>query len=110
MTSANDLDFVVFSDKDKDKPEVSSHKPCSHITLWDVKEPTHYSKRVGDVVSGVVVYFHWNHHSSRVGEVQWAHKNGLIVAAIGALSMLTSEPTAKSNVKRTRMFAFTLAT
>ena len=30
--------------------------------------------------------------------------NGLIAAAIGALSMLTSEPTAKSNVKRTRMF------
>ena len=24
----------VFSDKD-DKPEVPSHKPCSHITLWD---------------------------------------------------------------------------
>ena len=49
------LDFLVFSDKD-DKPKVLSHKPCSHITLWDVKEPTHYSKRVGDVVPGVVVY------------------------------------------------------
>ena len=23
--------------------------------VWDVKEPTHYSKRVGDVVPGVVV-------------------------------------------------------
>jgi len=39
------------------KPEVPSHKPCSHITLWDVKEPTHCSKSVGDVVPGVVVYF-----------------------------------------------------
>ena len=28
------LDFVVYSDKD-DKPKVLSHKPCSHITLWD---------------------------------------------------------------------------
>ena len=63
-----------FSDKDY-KPEVPSHKPCSHITLWDVKEPTHYSKRVGDVVPGVVVYLHHlHHHSSWVGRVQWAHK------------------------------------
>ena len=46
----------------------------SHITLWDVKEPTHYSKRVGDVVPGVVVYLHLRHHSSRVGRVQWANK------------------------------------
>ena len=36
--------------------------------------------------------------------------NGLIVPAIGALSMLMSEPTAKSNVKRTRMFVLSLAT
>ena len=64
MTSA------TFSDKD-DKPEVPSHKPCSHITLWDVKEPTHYSKKVGDdVVPGVVVYLHHlHHHSSWVGRV-----------------------------------------
>ena len=47
------LDFLVFSDKD-DKPEVPSHNPCS-LTLWDVKDPTHYSKRVGDSVPGVVV-------------------------------------------------------
>ena len=44
------------------------------LTLWDVKEPTHYSKRVGDVVPGVVVYLHLHHHSSQVGRVQWAHK------------------------------------
>ena len=50
---------------------------------------------VGDVVPSVVVYLHLHHHSSRVGKVQWAHKNGLIAAAIGTLSMLTSEPTAK---------------
>ena len=100
MASAKWLDFQVFSDKD-DKPEVPSHKPCSHITLWDVKEPTHYSKRVGDVVPGVVVYLrHLHHHSSWVGRVQWAHKlNGLIAAAIGAFSTLMSEPTAKKQCK-----------
>ena len=31
-------------------------------------------------------------------------ENGLIAAAIGALSMLMSEPTAKTNVKGARMF------
>ena len=36
--------------------------------------------------------------------------NGLIAAAIGAYSMLMSEPTAKSNVKRTRMFVLSIAT
>ena len=79
----------------------------AHETLRDVKEPTHSSKRVGDIVPIVVVYLHLHHHSSRVGKVQWAHKNGLIAAAIGALSMLTSEPTAKSNVKRTRTVPLT---
>ena len=68
------LDFQVFSDKD-DKPEAPSHKPCSRITLWDVKELTHYLKRVGDIVPGVVVYLrHLHHHSSCVGRAQWAHK------------------------------------
>ena len=47
------LDSLVFLDKD-DKPEVPSHNPCS-LTLWDVKDPIHYSKRVGDSVPGVVV-------------------------------------------------------
>ena len=36
--------------------------------------------------------------------------NGLIVATIGAISMLMPEPTAKSNVKRTCMFVLSLAT
>ena len=48
------LDFQVFSDKD-DKPEVPSHNPSMLIILWDVKEPTHLSLRVGHVVPGVVV-------------------------------------------------------
>ena len=48
------LDFQVFSDKDY-KPEVPSHNPCS-LTLWDVKEPTHFSQRVGHGVPGVVVW------------------------------------------------------
>ena len=43
----------LFSDKG-DKPEVPSHNPCS-LTLWDVNDPTHCSKRVGDSVPGVVV-------------------------------------------------------
>ena len=34
--------------------------------------------------------------------------NGLIAAAIGALSMLMSEPTAKSYVNRTRMFVLSI--
>ena len=84
------------------------HQACT-LTLRDVKEPTHYSKRAGDVVPGDVVYLHLHHHSARVGKVQWAHKNGLIAAAIGALSMLTSEPTAKSNVKKTGMFVLSLS-
>ena len=67
------FDFRVLSDKD-DKPEVPSHKPCSHITLWDVKEPIHYSKRVGDVVPGVVVYLHSLTSPLIVGRrVWWAH-------------------------------------
>ena len=36
--------------------------------------------------------------------------NGLIAAAMGAFSMLMSEPTAKSNVKRTRMFVLSITT
>ena len=36
--------------------------------------------------------------------------HGLIAAAIGALSMLMSEPTAKSYVKRTCMFVLSIAT
>ena len=32
-----------------------NHLPCSYIwSLWDVKEPTHYSKRAGHEVPGVV--------------------------------------------------------
>ena len=36
--------------------------------------------------------------------------NGLIAAAFGALSVLMSEPTVKSNVKRTCMFVLSIAT
>ena len=48
------LDFQVFSDKD-DRLEVPSDNPSMSIILWDVKEPTHLSLRVGHVVPGVVV-------------------------------------------------------
>ena len=36
--------------------------------------------------------------------------NGLRAAVIDALSILMSEPTAKTNVKRTRMFVLSLVT
>ena len=36
--------------------------------------------------------------------------NGLIAAVIDALSILMSEPTAKTNVKRTRVFVLSLVT
>ena len=72
---------------------------CSHITLWDVKEPTHYSKRVGDVVPGVVVKLrHLHHHSSWVGRAQWAHK-WTDSGCHRRLCMLMSEPTAKKQCK-----------
>ena len=38
------LDFQVFSDKDY-KPEVPSHNSFNSKILWDVKEPTHLSKK-----------------------------------------------------------------
>ena len=45
-------------DMDKDyKPQAPSHKLISSMfvsSLWDVEEPTHYSRRVGDEVAGVV--------------------------------------------------------
>ena len=47
----NWLDFQVFSDKD-DTPEVPSHNSLK--ILWDVKEPTQLSKRVGHELPGVV--------------------------------------------------------
>ena len=43
------LDFQVFSDEDY-KPQVPSHNTC-HLYKFNVKEPTHYSKRVGREVS-----------------------------------------------------------
>ena len=45
-------------------------KPRSYLTtlvpgnLWDVKEPSHCSKRVGDEVLGVVVYLYLLIHLS----------------------------------------------
>ena len=100
----------MFSDKDG-KPEVPSLKPCSHKTLWDVKR-THTlfeksrgcSSRCCGLSSFTYIITH--HGLGAFSELI----NGLIAAAIGALSMLTSEPTAESNVKRTRMFVLSLAT
>ena len=40
-------------------PFLSSHNPSMFITLWDVKEPTHKSKRVGHGIPGVVVCPMW---------------------------------------------------
>ena len=47
------LDFQVFSDKDY-KLEVQSHNSFNSKISWDVKKPTHLSKRVGYEVPGVV--------------------------------------------------------
>ena len=52
------LDPLVFSDKD-DKPLAPSYNPSMFIILWDVKEPTHLSQRVGHVVPGVVGCLLW---------------------------------------------------
>ena len=48
------LGFQVFSDKDCDRRSRLIALVANQI-VWDVKEPTHFSKRVGDVVPGVVV-------------------------------------------------------
>ena len=39
MTSANWLDFLVFSDKDKKIVPISQHFHLSGSCQWDVKEP-----------------------------------------------------------------------
>ena len=62
--------------------------PPRYNTLTTEVKSRHYSKRVGDVVPGVMVYLrHLHLHSSRV-EGFSGLINGLIAAAIGALSML----------------------
>ena len=38
-------------------------------SLWDVKEPTHYSRRVGDEVPGVVAVLYERVFSSRSGRL-----------------------------------------
>ena len=51
--------------------------------MWDVKEHTHCSKRVGDVVPDVVVY----HCHAWGGEGVWVRsKYELIAAASGAFT------------------------
>ena len=53
------------------------------ITLWDVKEPTHQSQRVGHRVPGVLVWslcYFMIHGLGGMGEVA----NGLIAAVSGA--------------------------
>ena len=49
------LDFQFLSNKNY-KPEVLSQPLFIKITLWDVKEPTHYSKSIGHGVPGLVVW------------------------------------------------------
>ena len=63
------------------------------------------------MVPGVVVYLqNLHHHSSWVQGGFSGLINGLIAAAFGAPSMLMSERTVKSNVKRTCMFVLSIAT
>ena len=71
------LELVDFLDKDV--------KPLATRVLWDVKEPTHCSKRVGDVVPGVVVCLYLCFHLSFIfmgGLDGWVRsKYGLKAAA-----------------------------
>ena len=50
------LDSLVLYYKDN-KPKVTSYNLSMFITLWDIKELTHYTQRVGHGVTGVVVCF-----------------------------------------------------
>ena len=55
-------------------------KVSSISSMWDVKEPTHYSKRVGHEVPGVVAVL--CEGMGGVGEVKY----GLIAAVWGAFT------------------------
>ena len=70
---------------------ITERKPCHNY--------------IGDEVPGFVVFL----RSSLIISGSVGLINGLIAAAIGALRMLMSELTAKSNVKRTSMFVLSLA-
>ena len=62
---------------------------------------------MGYEIPSVVVYLrHLHHHSTWVGRIQWARK----WTDSDALTILMSEPTAKTNVKRTRVFVLSLVT
>ena len=50
--------WLVFSDK-ADKPWATSDSPSMFITLWDVREPAHYSQRVEHGVPGFVLCPLW---------------------------------------------------
>ena len=59
-----------------------SHNTSMFITLWDVKDPTHLSQRVGRGVPGVLVWslcYFMIHGMGGLGEVA----NGLMAAACG---------------------------
>ena len=87
-------------------------KCSTNLTLCSIFPSDGLSALVSDRASGVACFS--RQHScdlieSGLGGLSGLI-NGLIAAAIGAFSMLMSEPTAKSNVKRTRMFVLSIAT
>ena len=81
------IDVLVYMDED-DKPEVPSPAPSLSCLAGDVKEPTHYSKRVGHGVPSAVVWSFTPYAMGWVGNSET--RNGLKVAERGTLYMPTS--------------------
>ena len=50
--------------------------------MWDVKELTHCSERVGDVVPGVLVYLSWGEGLLRARS-KWRHAVAVTLPIIG---------------------------
>ena len=48
------LNFQVFSDKDFNRRPRLTILSMFKIPVWDIKEPTHHSEKVGREVSGIV--------------------------------------------------------
>ena len=107
MTSANDQTFQ--SSRIMTINRRSRLTNLVHIQLCGtLKNPHTIQKEQGmqfPVLWSIFTYI-ITHHG--LGEFS-GFINGLIAASIGAFSMLTSEPTAKSNIQRTCMFVLSFS-
>ena len=61
-----------------------NRRPRLTVLVWDVKEPTHGSKRVGDVVPGVMVYITYSVLGGPVDPTILSNKMVYCVATICA--------------------------